>query len=117
MQDHKTETKTERPTGNEIIDGQPIRVYDNGGETIDRYTVVFMRRADWGFTRDYIRRTGRDFYPMLGMNAAPFDPQGFGQHCDGMMGRHLGKRIPFASLPADCQKLVKQDLAPEAGTV
>ena len=96
--------------GNEKIKGQPIRVYDNGGKTCDRYTVVFMNRADWGFTPEYIRTTGCDFYPCLGMSGAPFHPQGFGQHSDCVLGKHLGKRIPFVELPEDCQKAVQQDL-------
>jgi hypothetical protein len=95
---------------NEVIEGQPIRVYDNGGETCDRYTVVFMNRADWGFTAKYIRETGRDFYPSLGMSSAPFHPQGFGQHSECKVGKHLGKRIPFTELPEDCRKLVRRQL-------
>ncbi len=95
---------------NETVNGQPIRCYDNGGKTADRYTVVFMNREDYGFTPDYIRETGRDFYPCLGMSGAPFHPQGIGQHSDCKLGKHLGKRIPFVSLPADCQKAVMRDL-------
>lgn len=91
-----------------------VRCYDNGGETCDRYTVVFHGQAG-----------GRNCFPYLAMNAAPFHPQGFGQHgesglrpCDAdrwgfppALGRkcHLGKRIPFAELPPDCRKLVLQD--------
>jgi hypothetical protein len=56
------------------------------------------------------------------MNAAPFHPQGFGQHGESDRGpvdfppcrlgrrNHLGKRILFADLPPDCQRLVVQDL-------
>lgn len=92
-----------------------IRCYDNNGESIDRYTVVF--------TGKYKHRTGGEFV-YLAMNGRPFHPQGFGQH-GGMhthfdtngwgwppsIGRsnHLGKRIPFDQLPPDCQKLVLQD--------
>jgi len=90
-----------------------VRCYDNGGETADRYTVVF--------TGNY-RRKGNFQY--VGMNAAPFHPQGIGQHGESprqidtnksgfapAMGRkcHLGRRIPFADLPADCKLLVIQD--------
>lgn len=92
-----------------------VRCYDNGGETFDRYTVVF--------TGNYTRRTrGEHWY--LGMSEHPFHPQGFGQHggsrgaCDTVngwppaMGRKhpsLGKRIPFVDLPFDCQRAVMQD--------
>ena len=103
-----------------LTDSSPrhVRCYDNGGETIDRYTVVFTgkrARMDGG--------TGRPFaYPYLAMNARPFHPQGFGQHgetnwfpADGLrppsIGRrgHLGKRIAFAELPDDCRALVLSD--------
>jgi hypothetical protein len=105
--------------GNELIDVSrdpsvtkfcPIRCYDNNGATADRNTVVYMSRADYGFTREYIRTTGRDFYPCLGMSASPFHPQGIGQHSDCVLGPHLGKRVPFATLPEDCQKAVLSDL-------
>lgn len=94
-----------------------IRVYDNGGETFDRYTVVYTGRY---------RRNPRDGYQYVGMSEHPFHPQGFGQHgetrdrpCDYAehsnhvppVGKscHLGKRITFADLPADCQRLVLRD--------
>jgi len=78
-------------------------IYDNGGKTIDRYTVYYDNPKDWGITAQ--------IYPCVGMSAAPFHPQGFGQHSEGMLGKHNGKRIKFEELPEDCQKLVKQDLA------
>lgn len=95
-----------------------VRCYDNGGESIDRYTVVF--------TGNYIGRSpgGRTMY--LAMNQAPFSPQGFGQHGEDRIeegnkpgqwppaiGRkgNLGTRIRFQDLPEDCQRLVWQDYA------
>lgn len=104
-----------------LPNGEPkyIRCYDNGGidngGSIDRYTVVF--------TGNYRKKTGGTFV-YVGMNGAPFHPQGFGQHGESdsqidvnksgwppAMGKknHLGKRIPFTELPADCQKLVLGD--------
>jgi hypothetical protein len=77
-----------------------IRCYDNGGKTADRYTVVYMDHP--------VRAT--DCYECVGMNASPFHPQGIGQHGVAMPGRHLGKRITFAELPGDCQRLVLRDL-------
>ncbi len=75
-------------------------IYDNGGETFDRYTVVYNALA-----------TGKPgVYEAVGMSEDPFHPQGFGQHCSAMLGKHLGKRITFKQLPKDCQKLVTQDL-------
>lgn len=92
-----------------------VRIYDNGGETIDRYTAVFTGR--------YGHKTaGQTLY--LAMNARPFHPQGFGQHGESpnrfdvnewgyppARGRknHLGMRIGFTDLPSDCQRLVLND--------
>ena len=87
---------------NEIILGRPIRCYDNGGKTADRYTVIYMDEPEDS------RRT----YACLGMNHEPFHPQGICQHGIAMVGKHLGKRIWFAELPADCQSSVRADLIP-----
>ena len=84
-----------------------IRCYDNGGRSIDRYTVVFM---DWPEVRPGV-------FAALAMNVAPFHPQGFGQHCTARPGRHLGRRVQLADLPEDCQKLVRMDLAMEEETI
>lgn len=85
--------------------GKPkyIRCYDSGPDgSADRYTVVYTRSGD-----------GRCYY--VGMSGSPFHPQGVGMHGehDSMIDRptygHLGKRIKFADLPEDCQKLVLRD--------
>ena len=88
-----------------------IRCYDNGGRSFDRYTVVYTGR--------YACRSGCDY---VAMSAHPFHPQGFGQHGSARwpidvvgnawggpaIGKscHIGKRIAFTDLPADCQTLV-----------
>jgi hypothetical protein len=77
--------------------------------TCDRYTAVYLDRAEWGYDKDYFSRRG-NLYPCVGMNSQPFHPQGFGQHSECMLGRHLGKRIDSKDLPPDCQKLIRQDL-------
>lgn len=77
-----------------------LRIYDNGGKTIDRYTVLFMDQPEHQ----------HNTFSALAMDSTPFHPQGFGQHCTAMPGRHLGRRIEFKDLPTDCQKLVLQDL-------
>jgi len=79
-----------------------IRCYDGGdaGRWIDRYTVVYMDQPE----------STPGCFTCVGMSAHPFHPQGFGQHSSAKVGRHLGKRIKFEDLPADCQKLVKMDL-------
>lgn len=76
-----------------------IRIYDNEGETFDRYTVVYLDEQD-----------GTGKYTYVGMSRDPFHPQGFGQHGTCIDGPHLGKRIEFHDLPQPCQRLVMYDL-------
>jgi hypothetical protein len=97
------------------------RIYDNGGESIDRYTVCYpaylLTRGTSGEVQEW--NGSRYVYPYLGMSAAPFHPQGVGQHgehwkaIDRPSHKHLGKRIAFDQLPEDCQKAVLQDLKPQ----
>lgn len=77
-------------------------IFDDA-KSLDRYTVVY------DYVENYTAQ-GKPLYAAVGMNAAPFHPQGIGQHCTAMLGRHLGKKIKFTDLPEDCQKLVQQDL-------
>lgn len=89
-----------------------VRIYDNGGETFDRYTVVF--------TGNYLK-TGSDGvrrFQYVGMSENPYHPQGFCQHgesewqpIDRPTYSHLGKKITFDKLPQDCQKAVLDDYA------
>lgn len=83
-----------------------VRVYDNGGKSIDRYTVVYTGR--------WKGKTGCGF-PFIGMSATPTHPQGFGQHgwsqnaIDRPAYKHLGKKIMFNDLPDECKKVVIDD--------
>lgn len=104
--------KWESPAYNK--DGTPYHVvcFDNGGETADRYTVLF--------TGQYTHLTGGVSLG-LGMNATPFHPQGIGMHFE-IFGEyetgidyveedfgHWGEIIPFSSLPEDCKRAVMND--------
>lgn len=91
-----------------------IRVYDNGGESFDRYTVVFTGNYN---NIGVKKRTGnpRKSYFYVGMSERPFALNGFGQHgeSDSIIDRptygHLGKKITFNDLSEDCKKLVVSD--------
>jgi hypothetical protein len=63
-------------------------VYDNGGKTADRYTIVTDIPE------------GRGMFACIGMSSAPTHPQGVSQWSSCQVGRHLGKKIPWAKLPA-----------------
>ena len=92
-----------------------VRVYDNGGKTMDRYTVVFTGR--------YNNRVDRKLreYLHMGMSENPLSPQGFCQLSGTQQiidvdekdhrwtpeygaSNHLGKRIHWHELPEDCRK-------------
>jgi hypothetical protein len=75
-----------------------IKIYDNGEESFDRYTIVFLCEPE--------RQPG--FYAAFGMSENPFHPQGFGQWCTAQDGAHLGKRINAEDLPLDCRNILKQ---------
>jgi len=93
--------------------GRPLILQDERG-TFDRYTVIF--------SGNYRGRNRRCNY--LGMSRKPFHPQGMGYHAEadrvidapygftpkmGDKSPFGGRRIPFANLPKDCQKLVLSD--------
>lgn len=77
-----------------------VKVYDNGGETVDRYTI---------FTPDGF---------VYGASQDPFHPQGFGQFVGETEkvnprshikpGSHLGKRIDPKSTPEKVQQYIRQ---------
>lgn len=69
------------------------RLYDNGGKTADRYTLVHMDQPE-----------GRGLFACFGFDENPFHPQGFGQHSTAMPGRHLGRRINPDDLPTQARK-------------
>lgn len=75
-----------------------IAVYDNGGKSIDRYTVVLNERI------------GKDKYGAFALSHNPDSPQGFSQHIEVVMGSHLGKKIKFLSLPKNVQTHVYRRL-------
>ena len=91
--------------------GKPkyIRVYDNGGETADRYTVVYTGNYNAGVPRNVACTQ------YVGMSGSPYHPQGFCQHgesfgpIDRPRYKHLGKKITFEQLPKDCQDVVIHD--------
>lgn len=110
----KTKETIQTATGPQII-----RCYDSGPDKgADRYTVYYMEREKWGYVNGslepgQVNHAGQPLYPCYGMSGAPFHPQGIAQHSTGVLGKHNGKRVAFASLPADCQRAVMNDFLPE----
>lgn len=90
-----------------VINGKRkvCRIWDTGPDgPVDRYTIAFR---GW-------RLSGHGMvYPYLAANAAPYHPQGFGQHGESrtfLTGRHLGRRIRFEDLPEQVQRFVLQNI-------
>jgi hypothetical protein len=79
-----------------------VHIYDNGAREYHRFTVVFMDRRY--SPRNTVEKVALRF------NAEPFHPKAIVQRTGVMPGRHLGKRIHFDKLSADCQKFIKQNL-------
>ena len=75
-----------------------ITIYDNGGKSYDRITVIFNDRKR--VTKDGV------LYECI---SASETGNGFYQHSEGMKGRHLGKKITFdqLSLPLQNKLLIE----------
>ena len=69
-----------------------ISIYDNGGKSYDRITVIFNDRKR--VTKDGI------LYECI---ATSETGNGFYLHSEAMKGRHLGKKIDFSKLSLPLQ--------------
>ena len=69
-----------------------ISIYDNGGKTIDRITVIFNDRKR--VTKDGV------LYECI---AASEKGSGLYQHSEAINGKHLGKKIDFSKLSLPLQ--------------
>lgn len=108
-----------------LPEGRPryVRIYDNGGETADRYAVVYNGKYR---TLGRKAHTREPLPPVqyVNMSGAPYHPQGVCQHGEahtffdapegwttpvGRKHPQLGLRIEYDALPADCQRVVLDD--------
>jgi hypothetical protein len=72
-----------------------VTVYDNGGTTFDRYTVIIGDAV-------------------FGMSMHPRDPQGFNQYCCQlpiMSTESLGLQVPLHELPEEVRKAILERIA------
>lgn len=83
--------------------GTTLRCYDNGGRTLDRYTIIPPRWAG-----EQYRERAPFLWQAIGASACPYHPQGFGMHCSAAPGSHLGKRVHWRTLPADVQRFARE---------
>ncbi|MCX6304392.1 MAG: hypothetical protein NT040_05455 [Bacteroidetes bacterium] len=72
-----------------------FRIFDNGGKTVDRFTLI----NNWG--------------EVFGFDENPFNPLGFGQFCGNISQwqskatKHLGRKISFDALTKEAKEFVK----------
>lgn len=69
---------------------QVLKVYDNGGQSIDRYTAVFDDR------------------PWLGVGETGNVPNGFCMTVEGVEGPHLGTLVSITDLPEAARRAITQ---------
>ncbi len=93
--------------GEDVL-GCTVRIYDNGGETADRYSIAVQNPETLEIS-------------WLGSSEDPFHPQGFGQHVGEVSedvdseNEHLGKRIKMADVPEPVKKFIEQEAKAVAG--
>lgn len=90
--------------------GTELRIFDNGGKTFDRYTIMPPRYAT-----EY-REAAPHTFEAIGASTKPFAPGGCGMYVSAVAGSHLGKRIHWDDLPLDVQRLSRRafpEYAPE----
>ena len=76
-----------------------ISIYDNGGKTLDRITIIFdneKRHTKYGIVYNCIAasETGSEFFI----------------HYEGMKGKHLGNKIDFSKLSLALQNKIFIDI-------
>jgi hypothetical protein len=74
-----------------------LQIYDNGGESLDRYTIFKARQKGVGYCQN-----GRIFE---GVGASKFGAL-FYMHIECVKGSHLGKRIKFEDLEPELQGIL-----------
>lgn len=79
--------------------GCELRIYDNGGRSKDRYTMIPPR-----WTAKYWK-TGRFWSCIFSGD----DPRGMSGHGDAVPGSHLGKRIHWSDLPDAVQRFARNE--------
>lgn len=78
-----------------------IRVYDNQGETFDRYTIVFtLKKVDGSFQNIGASGDSMNSYYQRGYSRDQIDTPTYS---------HLGKKISFLDLPETLQTKVLED--------
>ncbi len=75
---------------------QKIEIYDNGGKTYDRFTIILLNTG-----KPDIFGSRWKTYEAIGASETG---AGFYQHTHAMRGKHLGKKVPFIYLHHNLQR-------------
>lgn len=73
-------------------------IYDNGGKTLDRYTIVTTNRYN---------KSGRWYYDCISSSEHGLGVFMWG---DCMIGRHLGKKVELKDLSIELQTMINNAL-------
>jgi hypothetical protein len=84
-----------------LAPGTSVRVYDLGGATVDRYTVVMVGK-EW----DESARKG--YKMMLGMGPGG---RGVSEWGEVQEGKHLGRRVRWDDLPEETRRHIERRVA------
>lgn len=93
--DSRSKRLSKKSDGRTIIKPTNFAVYDNDGETLDRYTIIDLNTKRKGL-HNY-------FYDAIGASETG---AGFYAHIECIKGSHLGKLISFSDLSPELQKMI-----------
>lgn len=79
-----------------------LKIYDNGGKTLDRFTIFIEPTKEL--------KKGNKVLDCIGADETG---AGFCQHCTGTPGRHLGRLVKFDDLNQSLQAKVREELSIE----
>ncbi len=80
-----------------------LGIFDNCGQTIDRYTIVLDKEYNPELYRE-------DVLTSLALSDNPEHPQGFSQFGACHIGPHLGRQITLEDLPPHIVEHIKRRL-------
>lgn len=97
-----------------------VVIYDNGGKTADRYTIIDKELIG----HHYVSGGAVNVYSYVGSSQNPTHPQGFWQHGEIEVGpddkltelEHLGKIVKFGKLPVEVRNTLKNELHQDYGS-
>lgn len=89
--------------------GTALRLYDNGGASMDRYTIIPPRWAhQYRQNANGNTRGDSRLFMACASSVDPYAACGVGLTTEAMPGQHLGKRIHWKLLPQQVQQFARE---------